>query len=139
MAQLQIYSKGYVYLNGNLFVENASVKMARNAGLLPVKTTYKGFAGVVQGSPMITIDIEEAVPVAGFELNSQVGQFEGGASQGGGSAVPNSAPSIVNLRLVCAGQSLSSDGFIMTDDISYAENGETKLNFHFEGEWSDWQ
>lgn len=109
--------------------------MARNSGLLPVKTTYKGLAGFVQGSPELSIDVEEAVPVAGFELNSNTGQFQGGAAAG----LPNSAPQFVTITLVCASQTLTSDGACMTDDLSYAENGETKMNFHFMGEWADWQ
>lgn len=124
MSQAQLYTKVTVYVNGALLTENADVRVTRNAGLLPVNTTYKGFAGFTQGAPFLEIEVGNAVPLAGFEYNP--GEDEQNAN-------------FVNLTIVAAGQTLSSDGGIMGDDLSYAINTESKLNFRFHGEFSDWQ
>jgi hypothetical protein len=124
MSQAQLYTKVLVYVNGSLLTENADVKITRNSGLLPVNTTYRGFAGFTQGAPFIEIEIGNAVPLAGFEYDP--GTDEQNAN-------------FVNLTLVAAGQTLSSDGGIMGDDLSYAINTESKLNIRFHGEFADWQ
>ena len=124
MSQAQLYTKVQVYVNGALLTENADVRLTRNAGLLPVNTTYKGFAGFTQGAPFMEIEVGNAVPLAGFEYNP--GSDEQNAN-------------FVNLTLVAAGQTLSTDGGIMGDDLSYAVNSESKLNFRFHGEFADWQ
>lgn len=124
MSQAQLYTKVFVYINGSLLTENADVRITRNSGLLPVNTTYRGFAGFTQGAPFIEVEVGNAVPLAGFEYNP--GQDEQNAN-------------FVNITLVAAGQTLSSDGGIMGDDLSYAINTESKLNFRFHGEFADWQ
>lgn len=124
MSQAQLYTKVLVYINGNLLTENADVRLTRNAGLLPVNTTYKGFAGFTQGAPFIEIEVGNAVPLDHFEYNP-------GADEGN--------PNFVNITLVAAGQTLTSDGGILGDDLSYAINTESKLNFRFHGEFADWQ
>jgi hypothetical protein len=129
MSQAQIYTKVTVYVNGNLLTENADVRLTRNAGLLPVNTTYKGFAGFTQGAPFIEIEVGNAVPLAGFEYNP--GPDEDDVANGGGF-------DFVTLTLVAAGYTLTSDGGIMGDDLSYAINTESKLNFRFHGEFADW-
>jgi hypothetical protein len=130
MSQAQIYSKVLVYINGSLLTENADVKLTRNAGLLPVNTTYKGFAGFTQGAPFIEVEVGNAVPLAGFEYDP--GQDEDDVVNNGGF-------SFVTITLVAAGQTLTSDGGITGDDLSYAINTESKLNFRFHGEFADWQ
>jgi hypothetical protein len=135
MSATNLYTRVSVYINGNLLSQEASVKLTRSAGLLPVHTTQLGFAGVTQGSPELHIEIDEMIPVAGFELNSDTGQFQGGGPQG----TPGSAPQVVTLTLkLDSGQTLTSDGFIMGDSLSHAVNAETKMNLTFMGEWSDW-
>jgi len=136
MSAPQLYTRVSVYINGSLLSQEASVKLTRNAGLLPALTSQLGWNGVTQGAAHLEIDIEELIPVAGFELNSSSGQFQGGGPQG----TPGSAPQLVTLMLkLDDGSTLSSDGFIMGDDLAHGVNQETKMNIRFQGQWADWQ
>jgi hypothetical protein len=130
---LEIYSKALVYFNGQLFAQNVSVKMRRNAGLKPVATLFKNFAGVEQGVSSLEITIEEAVPVDGFELWSETSEFQGGGDPG-----MNSVPEYVTITIVAAGNTLTTVGVIDSDELAYAVNAHTALTIHFIGEWSDW-
>jgi len=128
-----IYSKVLVYLNGQLFSQNTSVKMTRKSGTTPQATLFKSYAGVKQGQSILEIDCSELVPVEGFELNSETGQFMGGNEQGF-----NSAPEFVTITLVAGGNTLTTIGTIEGDDIAYSVNSHTAMNFRFVGAYADW-
>lgn len=145
MSQIQLYSKVQVIIGNSLgtfqgnLSEYADVKITRNSGLLPVDTAAKGFAGFTPGAPFLEIEVGNAVPNADFEYNSGSDQIGGAGGVDVGpntQAIPAFTP--IQMTLVAAGRTLTSDGCIMSDDLSYAINSEAKLNFRFRGEWADW-
>lgn len=123
MASIKLYSKVFVYINGSLLTENADVKLTRHAGIAPVSTLFLGYAGPMQGSQFIEIEIGNAVPNAGFEFDPGLMESSGGP---------------VNITLAAANATLSSDGNILEDNLSYAINNETKLEIRFHGEFANW-
>lgn len=123
MSQIQLYTKVDVYINNSLLTQNASVKLTRDAALLPAHNTSKGFAGFTQGAPFLQCEVDNIVPLAGFEYDP------GNDEQ---------SSNIVTLTLVAAGSTLTSDGGITGDDLSYAINAQTSFNFKFYGEYAQW-
>ena len=124
MSQVQLYTKVFIYINNSLLTQNANVKLTRNAALLPAHNTYQGFAGFTQGAPHLEIEAGNIVPLAGFEYNPGPDELNS---------------NIVTVTLVAADQTLTTDGGITGDDLSYAIDNHTVFNFHFYGEYADWQ
>ena len=125
---LQIYSIGVLYVNGSALAEEVSMKIGRDARAQEVATVMKGFAGMSPGAGMTTIDVENGVPAADFELDP--GKFF---------AVGQGTLSVVELSAFVAGRTLSVKGFITKDNFSHAVNGEAKVTFSFIGEPATWK
>lgn len=93
--------------------------------MLKSLTIHKGLAGATQGAPLCQIDVGNAVPAVGFEYNpgtdGKTGNF------------------VVLTLALDDGSTYTSEGYLTGDDLSFAVNSESKLNFRFEGELSDWQ
>lgn len=123
---MQLYSLAQVYINGSLLAEEASVTIDRDTKALPVMTVAKGFSGMSPGAPMMSIQVENGVPAAGFELNP--GQF---MSISGGLQV-------VEVSIFAAGQLLTTKGFVVSDNFQHAVNQEAKLKFSITAQFADW-
>src|SRR6266542_5982238 len=106
---LQIYSSSAVYIGGSLLTENASVAISRRTGAQNVFTVAKGWAGQSPGSRMMEITITEAVPSTSFE-------FDPGSNMKGLIPVP--------VAIFAAGKTLTTTGFIDSDDFRHAVNQE---------------
>lgn len=124
---LQLYSLAVVLVNGSLLSEETSVRVGRDARAQEVATVVKGFAGLSPGAAFTTIDVENGVPAADFELNP--GKFF---------AVGQGTLQVVELTVFAANRTLSTKGFITKDNFSHAVNSEAKINFSFVGEPANW-
>lgn len=125
MSDLQQYSKVTVYYNSNLLVEEVSMGADRESGAQVVKTVSKGFAGTSPGSPMMTIEIVEAVPANGFDISTL------------GPDMKNQT--VREVTLFSAGKSLTTKGFVMKDSLKHGVDKESELSFSMTCEWADWQ
>jgi hypothetical protein len=123
MSQLQTYTKVTVYYNGALLTEEASVKVMRNSGLNPVSSVAKGFCGFSKGAAHLEIDVTTNVPDAGFEQDVGADMDQGNT---------------VEITILAAGKTLTSVGFVQSDDLDHATDSASKLNFKFYGEFSTW-
>ena len=108
--QLALFTKIRVYFNGSLIFRESSVKATFHSGLIPTFDVNSGFAGVTQGAGFVTATVDQIVPAGGpvlltegYQVNAQVG----------------------TLCLMCnSGTSFTTDGFVMSSDISHSTNGE---------------
>lgn len=112
---LQKYSNALVLINGSLLTEENSVSIDKKSGLNPVHTTARGFAGVAQGAPEMTIRVDNAVPSADFEYLPDSDALEG---------------QIVEVCVLMAGKQTVAKGFIMDVSYSHSVNGESKMSFN---------
>lgn len=124
MANVQIYTRALVTWNGRLLAEEATVTVKRDTKAQIVDTVAKGFAGVSPGAMMTSIDVDSAVPSAGFELNP--GPFMLSLQSG-------------EIGIIAAGTQLTCTGFIISDSFNHAVNSESKLSFSFVGVPADWK
>lgn len=119
MANVQTYSRALVCVNGKLLSEEASVTVTQNSGAQVVNTTAKGFAGVSPGAGNTEIDVDNAVPAAGFEYDPTDPMY-------------NNEP--VELAVTLSnGDTLTCKGFIMSQSFKHAVNSESSLSFKFTG------
>jgi hypothetical protein len=123
MASLQIYSLASVYVDGKLLTEEGSVKVSRSTGSNVVTTVHKGYAGESPGAATLSIEVENAVPSADFELNP-------------GPYMQNLA--VAEITLFAAGKTLTAKGFIVEDSFSHSVGGAASLSFSFRGSFADW-
>jgi hypothetical protein len=121
---LQLYTLALVYVNGSLLAEEADVSVDRDARAQEVATVAKGFAGLSPGAAITKIDVTNAVPSAGFELNP-------------GAFIKQLA--VVELTILAAGQTLTAKGFIPQDTFQHGVSKEASLRFAFIGEPVDWK
>ncbi len=118
-----LYTLCEVYINGTKLVEETSVKVSRDSKANVVDTVARGFAGVSPGAKMLTISVENAVPSADFEQDP--GKFIRDLG-------------VVELTLFAAGRTLTSKGFILSDNFGHAVNSASTLSFDFVGEFANW-
>jgi hypothetical protein len=123
MSNNQLYAVAYVYVNGGLLAEAASVSVKRATNSQPVTTIVKGYAGESPGASMTEISIEGAVPAAGFEMNP--GPFMAQLKA-------------VEFTMFVAGAKMTFKGFITEDNFQYAVNSEAKLSFSARGNFADY-
>jgi len=127
MSNFSRYAKFWVTYEGTLQSEEASVTINRDPSLQRVDTVAKGFAGVSQGSPSISITVDAGIPAAGFEIK-RIGQDMLFAN-------------VVVLTIInpTSGEQLITKGFIMSDSSSHAVNSEAKTSYTALCEWADWE
>ncbi len=124
MADLQLYSKASVYLNGSLLSEESDVTVKRMTGAQVVKTVAKGFSGLSPGAEMLSISVTNAVPSTDFEYNP-------------GSDMKDL--NVVEVTIFAAGRTLTSKGFITDDNFAHGAEAQSKLSFEFTGQYADWE
>ena len=124
MANQQAYTKADVYINSKKLAEEASVTIASSNGKIPVKTVAKGLAGFSKGAGMTEIDISNAVPTLGFELDPT--QFMFGDDD------------TIEITIFAAGRTLTVKGSIMSSNFSHAVDSASKLDFKFTGGEASW-
>lgn len=124
MADLQLYTKASVYIDGALLAEESDVTVKRMTGAQVVKTVAKGFSGLSPGAPMLQISVTNAVPSTDFEYNP-------------GSDMSDLV--VKEVTIFAAGRTLTSKGFITDDNFSHASESQSKLSFEFTGQFADWE
>jgi hypothetical protein len=122
-SNLQLYTAGFVYVNGSLLAEEASVTVSRATNSQQIITVAKGYSGESPGAAMCEITVESVVPAADFELNP--GKFMGDLK-------------VCEFTIFAAGNTLTFKGFIISDNFSHAANSESKLSFQARGNFADW-
>lgn len=123
MANLQLYTAAFVYVNGALLSEEASVTVSRATNSQQVITVAKGYAGESPGAAMCEITVESAVPAGDFELNPDKFMTD---------------LKVVEFTVFAAGNTLTFKGFIISDNFSHAANTESKLSFQARGQFAEW-
>lgn len=113
MADFTQYTNVDVYINGKKCLEAQTVSIARNFNNQEVKTIAGKFAGVSQGAPDMTVDVDSAVPSADFEFLPKI-----------------SDPSkIYEFTLFCGGRTLTCNGYIENDNFSKSHENAADYKF----------
>lgn len=119
---LQLYTLFTCYFNGSLLAEEGQVSVDVDSKAQEVNTVAKGFAGLSPGAAKVTIQIDSAIPAAGFELNP--GRFVRTLQPG-------------EMTIFGANVQLTVKGFITKYSVSHSVNNESKLSLTFEAEPGD--
>jgi hypothetical protein len=121
---LEIYSLALVEVQGLLLTEEADVSVDRDGRSQEQNTVAKQYAGESPGAGIMRIDVTNAVPSVDFELNP--GKFFIG-------------PLVeVQIKIFAAGRTLTTKGFIISDNFRHGVNKEATLMFHARCQLVDW-
>lgn len=120
----QQYTITESYWNGSKLTESTTVKVSRMSNAQIIETIARGFAGISPGAARIEVTIDSAMPAADLELNP--GPFIKKNEAG-------------ELTLYASGRTLSSKGFMMSDDVSGGVNSPSTISFTFIGEYAEWE
>ena len=123
-GNLQLYTSVYVYVDGNLLTEHASVKIARKSNAQVSNSVFKGFSGMSTGAPIMEISFESNFPATGIEYD--VGPLL-------------AALRPVELTLVAANRTLTTKGFWTDDDLGHGVNAESKMNANGMFQMAQWE
>ncbi len=115
MANAQLYTILLGVVGGTLLAEEQEIDWNRTANAQQVDTVIKGFAGMSPGSPMLEVDIVEAMPQGGFEFDA--------------------GPYIQSLQTVPVqvigpgGKTMKGDAFIIQDQGRHGVNQQARYSF----------
>lgn len=119
MANNQLYALLYCTVDGQLLTEEASITVNRSTGSQPVHTVPKGYAGESPGSAMTEVDVTNAVPAAGFEIDA-------------GPRIQGLIQAEIGV-LGPGGTTLKAKGFIISDTLRHSVNNEANYDFKWRG------
>ena len=115
MANTQLYTILLSVVGGTLLAEEQEIDWNRTANAQQVDTVAKGFAGMSPGSPMLEVDIVNALPQGGFEFDA--------------------GPYIASLTTVAVqvigpgGKTMKGDAFIVQDQGRHGVNQVARYSF----------
>lgn len=117
MANSQLYSLFFVAANGALLAEEQQVDITRTANAQRVMTVAKGFAGLSPGAGLVEVDVKNAIPSGGFEVDW--GPQIAGLSQ-------------IDVQIIQGNgvKSLRHKAFVERDSIRHGVNQEASYEFH---------
>jgi|SRR5208337_2703169 len=121
---LEVYTLAYVEIDGLLLLEEADVTINRDARSQEQNTVAKQYAGESPGAGLVTIEVMNAVPAGGFELNPDKYFADG--------------PKQCQIKIVAAGSTLTTDGFILGDNFRHGVNKEASIQFHGRFQMAKW-
>lgn len=124
MANFQLYTQAFVYINSALLAEEAEVRVARTTNASDVLTVAKGFAGQSPGAAMTTITVTSAVPAADFEFDP--GRYM-------------NTLETVEVTIAAAGKTMTLKGFIPEDGFNHSVNSQSQLEFTIKGNFALWE
>jgi hypothetical protein len=124
MANMQLYSNAFVYIDGRLLTQESSVTVNMKSGLNPVFTTVEGLAGASQGASTVEISVDEAVPSADFDFNPGAYMRTG---------------TVVEVKIQAASREAIFKCFVMESDLSHSVNDSSKIALKFTGRLSDFE
>lgn len=114
-GNLQIYSILFGVVNGTLLAEEQQIDVTRTANAQMVNTVPKGFAGVSPGAAMTEVDVKNAVPQGGFEIDF-------------GPNIAGLIPVDVQVQGP-GGKTLKGKAFVLNDSIRHGVNQEASYEF----------
>jgi hypothetical protein len=114
-GNLQLYTLLFGAINGSLLAEEQQIDVSRTANAAIVNTVAKGFAGVSPGAAMTEVDVKNAVPQGGFEIDFG----------------PNIAGLIpVSVQVIGpGGTAMKSQAFVLSDTLRHGVNQEASYDF----------
>jgi len=114
-GSLKQYTLLFGVANGSLLAEEQEIDMTRTTNSQPVSTVLNGYSGESPGAPMQEVDIQNAVPAAGFEFDA--GKYMLGL-------IP------VSIQVIGpGGKSNKGQGFIIQDSVRHGVNQEARYSF----------
>jgi hypothetical protein len=114
-GSLQLYTLLFGAVNGTLLAEEQQIDVTRSANAQIVNTVAKGFAGVSPGAAMTEVDVKNAIPAGGFEIDF-------------GQNIAGLIPVDVQVRGP-GGKTLSGKAFVLNDSIRHGVNQEASYDF----------
>jgi hypothetical protein len=123
MSALTKYSNAFVYVDGNLLYQNAQVSVEKKSGLNMVETTAIGLAGACQGAARVEISIDNAVPLADFELGDFWDQ-----------AMKNATVHEIEIRM--GSRSSKHNCFVTDATYSHSTNEHSKVGVKLTGQYA---
>jgi hypothetical protein len=115
MASLKQYSLIFGVIGGTLLAEEQEIDVERTTNSQPVATVLNGYSGESPGAAMMTVDVQNAVPSAGFEFD---------AGQSMLALIP------VSVQVIGpGGKSAKAKAFIIKDSLKHGVNQEAKYSF----------
>jgi hypothetical protein len=120
--KLTKYSNAFVFANGKLLLQAASVTLQKKANSSPQNTLHKGFAGQSKGAGVIEVTIDNAVPVDDIE-------FVGGALPD--YWVQSGEP--IEIGIVMGSRTTRLRGFIDEASYSHSTNDAARVSIHLIG------
>lgn len=123
-ANQQLYSLVYCAVGGALLVEHTQATLRRLTDAQVIKTVARGFSGVSPGAPWCSIDVDEAVPSVGFDLDPTPYLL---------------SLQSVEIQLQAASLQSVSKGFILEDTLVHAVDSPSKISFRFIGAFPVWK
>jgi hypothetical protein len=118
------YSLLFETINGTLLAQEQDITVRRTTNSQAVNTVPIGYAGESPGAAMCELDVQNAVPAAGFEYN---------AGQNMISLTPVKA-----FTLGPGGQQLKFTGQIISDTLRHGVNNPVTYSFSARGAFVDW-
>lgn len=113
------YTLIYVALDGNVLTEEAKLNIKRSSGGKVVETMAMGFAGVSQGSPIVTGSVSNMIPLAGLEFDA-------------GPYIASLTP--ISMKVVLSnGLGMVFQAVILDDDASHGVGQAAGYSFNFIG------
>ncbi len=123
-GNLQLYTSVYMYVDGILLTEHASVKIARKSNAQVSNSVFKGFSGMSKGAEILELSFESNVPATGIEYD--VGPLL-------------KTMRVVEVTLVAANRTLTTKGFWTDDDLGHGVNAEAKMNANGMFQFAEWE
>lgn len=118
-GSLTIYGNLSIYINGSLLTQVTSIDITRHIESQEIHLIGGGFQGITASDPVVTINVKNATPSVGFELDP--GQFM-------------KSNSVVEFTISNAGSNtINFNGWIIEDNFSAAVNSNTSLSFTAKG------
>lgn len=124
MSNQILYTLAFVTANGTLLAQEQQVTINRTTNSQPVSTVANGYSGESPGAAMVEIDVENAVPAAGFEFNA-------------GQAMLALAVTQVYV-LGPGGQTYKGSVQIYADTFQHGVDAQAKYSFKCRGAMVDW-
>jgi hypothetical protein len=126
MAAEGLYSVIYCTAQGKLLAEEVNVTINRNPQAIKVETVVKALAGLSPGAAFMEVDIESAVPSAGFELDPSIFWSD------------NGTPQPVEFQFFAAGSILTTLGWIDNDSLSHGVNTRVTQKIKIIAQYAPW-
>lgn len=125
MANLSLYTQMYVSHDGTLMAEATQVTFTRNTNSQEIRTILKGYAGESPGAIAVECDVENVIPIAGFEFNA-------------GQLMSTLTPIELGFATM-DGKAAVFKGFVIKDTGKYGVGQAAQYSFSFRGQFADFQ